>query len=66
MRGFVGKISAIHKNTKIGFTQESDRETKYDILFEDIPEHLIKPIEDGNNRGNPKVPENKTEEPERG
>lgn len=39
--GLTGKISEIHKNNKIGFNQEGDRETKYNIVFEDAPEHLI-------------------------
>lgn len=49
LQGFTGRISEVHKNKKIGFTQENDRETKYTIVFENIPEHEIK-IEDGTDR----------------
>lgn len=55
LHGFTGRISEIHKNKKIGFTQENDRETKYTIVFENIPEHEIK-IEDGTDRRNAEVP----------
>jgi len=55
LHGFTGRISEVHKNKKIGFIQEQDRENKYDILFENIPEHEIK-IEDGTDRRNSEVP----------
>ena len=60
LHGFTGRISEIHKNKKIGFTQENDRETKYTIVFENIPEHEIK-IEDGTGRRNSEIsPREKT------
>lgn len=51
LHGFTGRISEVHKNKKIGFSQEQDREPRYNILFEDVPEHLIKE-EDGTDRPN--------------
>lgn len=53
--GLTGKISEVHKNNKIGFAQENDRETKYNILFEDIPEHLIND-DNGTDTRDPAVP----------
>lgn len=55
INGFTGKIRKIHRNIKIGFTQEQDRENRYDIVFENIAEHEIK-IEDGTDRRNSEVP----------
>lgn len=54
LQGFTGRISEVHKNKKIGFTQENDRETRYTIVFENVPEHEIK-IEDGTDRRNSEV-----------
>ena len=54
LQGFTGRISEVHKNKKIGFTQENDRETRYTIVFENIPEHEIK-IEDGTGRRNSEI-----------
>ena len=60
LQGFTGRISEVHKNKKIGFTQENDRETRYTIVFENIPEHEIK-IEDGTGRRNSEIsPREKT------
>jgi len=55
LQGFTGRISEVHKNKKIGFAQEHDRETRYTIVFENVPEHEIK-IEDGTDRRNAEVP----------
>ena len=62
MHGFTGKSSEVHKNNKIGFIQEQGRENKYDILFENIPEHEIK-IEDGTDRRNSEIPPREKTEP---
>lgn len=55
LQGFTGKISEVHVNKKIGFAQEQDRETRYTIIFENIPEHEIK-IENGTDRRDTEVP----------
>lgn len=60
LQGFTGRISEVHKNKKIGFTQENDRETRYTIVFENVPEHEIK-IENGTGRRDSEVsPREKT------
>lgn len=63
LHGFTGRISEVHKNKKIGFIQEQDRENKYDIIFENIPEHEIK-IEDGTDRRNSEVSPREKAEPD--
>ena len=60
LQGFTGRISEVHKNKKIGFTQEKDSETRYTIVFENIPEHEIK-FENGTGRRDSEVsPREKT------
>lgn len=54
LHGFTGKISEVRINKKIGFSQEQDRETRYNILFEDVPEHAITK-ENGNDKRDPEV-----------
>ena len=41
MNGLVGKISKVYVNKKIGFNQENNREVHYNLVFENVPEHLI-------------------------
>lgn len=55
LQGFTGRISEVHVNKKIGFAQEQDRETRYTIIFENIPEHEIK-IENGTDRRDTEIP----------
>ena len=40
MNGLVGKISKVYVNKKIGFNQENNREVHYNLVFENVPEHL--------------------------
>ena len=44
---WTGKIVKVRPNKKIGLTEENNREAKYDILLENIPESKLRQKDNG-------------------
>lgn len=61
MHGLVGKISRVQVNKRIGFNQENNREIHYNLIFENIPEHLIL-CDDGTDKQGDSLPGGEKEE----